>query len=57
MLVLTTGHGVNGFTLDRSIGEFILSHPDMKVPAETREFAINMSNQRLLEFSYFPLCG
>jgi fructose-1,6-bisphosphatase I len=46
MLVLTTGHGVNGFTLDRSIGEFILSHPDMKVPAETREFAINMSNQR-----------
>ena len=46
MLVLTTGHGVNGFTLDRSIGEFILSHPDMTVPAETREFAINMSNQR-----------
>ncbi len=46
MLVLTTGHGVNGFTLDRSIGEFILSHPDMKVPAETHEFAINMSNRR-----------
>jgi fructose-1,6-bisphosphatase I len=46
MLVLTTGHGVNGFTLDRSIGEFILSHPGMSVPAETREFAINMSNQR-----------
>ena len=46
MLVLTTGHGVNGFTLDRSIGEFILSHPGMNVPSETREFAINMSNQR-----------
>lgn len=46
MLVLTTGHGVNGFTLDRSIGEFILSHPDMKVPEQTHEFAINMSNQR-----------
>ena len=46
MLVLTTGHGVNGFTLDRSIGEFILSHPNMQVPARTREFAINMSNQR-----------
>lgn len=46
MLVLTTGHGVNGFTLDRGIGEFILSHPDMQVPAATREFAINMSNQR-----------
>ncbi len=46
MLVLTTGHGVNGFTLDRGVGEFILSHPDMRVPASTREFAINMSNQR-----------
>ena len=46
MLVLTTGHGVNGFTLDRGIGEFILSHPNMQVPAATREFAINMSNQR-----------
>jgi fructose-1,6-bisphosphatase I len=46
MLVLTSGHGVNGFTLDRSIGEFILSHPDMTIPADTREFAINMSNQR-----------
>jgi fructose-1,6-bisphosphatase I len=46
MLVLTSGHGVNGFTLDRSIGEFILSHPGMTIPADTREFAINMSNQR-----------
>ena len=46
MLVLTTGHGVNCFTLDRSIGEFILSHPDMQVPEQTQEFAINMSNQR-----------
>lgn len=49
MLVLTTGHGVNGFTLDRSIGEFILSHPDMQIPAHTSEFAINMSNQRFWE--------
>jgi fructose-1,6-bisphosphatase I len=49
MLVLTTGHGVNGFTLDRSIGEFILSHPDMRVPEMTSEFAINMSNQRFWE--------
>ncbi|RRQ21383.1 class 1 fructose-bisphosphatase [Thiohalobacter thiocyanaticus] len=49
MLVLTTGHGVNGFTLDRSIGEFILSHPDMTIPEETGEFAINMSNQRFWE--------
>ena len=49
MLVLTTGHGVNGFTLDRSIGEFILSHPNITVPEETSEFAINMSNQRFWE--------
>lgn len=49
MLVLTTGHGVNGFTLDRNIGEFILTHPDIRIPAETQEFAINMSNQRFWE--------
>ncbi len=46
MFILTTGHGVNGFTLDRSIGEFILTHPDMRIPEQTSEFAINMSNQR-----------
>ena len=46
MLVLTTGSGVNGFTLDRDIGEFILTHPKMTIPADTREFAINTSNQR-----------
>ncbi|NIP72937.1 MAG: class 1 fructose-bisphosphatase [Gammaproteobacteria bacterium] len=46
MLVLTTGYGVNGFTLDRSIGEFLLTHPDMRIPAQTKEFAINMSNRR-----------
>lgn len=33
MLVYTTGNGVHGFTLDPSIGEFILSHPNMKIPA------------------------
>lgn len=46
MMVLTTGDGVNGFTLDQDIGEFILTHRDMKIPTETQEFAINMSNQR-----------
>lgn len=46
MLVLTTGNGVNGFTLDRDVGEFILTHPNMRIPRETSEFAINMSNQR-----------
>ena len=49
MLVLTTGSGVNGFTLDRDIGEFILTHPNMRIPADTREFAINSSNQRYWE--------
>ena len=46
MLVLTTGHGVNGFTLDPDIGEFILTHPGITIPEETQEFAINMSNHR-----------
>lgn len=49
MMVLTTGHGVNGFTLDQDIGEFILTHRNMTIPEDTREFAINMSNQRFWE--------
>jgi len=49
MMVLTTGHGVNGFTLDQDVGEFVLTHPDMRIPEETSEFAINMSNQRFWE--------
>ncbi len=49
MMVLTTGNGVNGFTLDQDIGEFILTHPDMTIPADTREFAINASNMRFWE--------
>jgi len=46
MFVLTTGSGVNGFTLDTSIGEFILTHRAMHIPDATNEFAINASNQR-----------
>lgn len=49
MMVLTTGHGVNAFTLDPDIGEFILTHPTIKIPENTSEFAINMSNQRFWE--------
>ncbi|BCB25364.1 fructose-1,6-bisphosphatase class 1 [Sulfurimicrobium lacus] len=49
MLVLTSGHGVNGFTLDRDIGEFVLTHPNMTIPEDTKEFAINASNQRFWE--------
>ena len=49
MLVLTTGDGVNGFTLDQNIGEFVLTNPNMKVVEDTREFAINASNSRFWE--------
>jgi fructose-1,6-bisphosphatase I len=49
MLVITTGNGANGFTLDRNVGEFILTHPNMRIPEETKEFAINASNQRFWE--------
>ena len=49
LMVLTTGNGVNGFTLDQDIGEFMLTHPSMRIPEETSEFAINMSNQRFWE--------
>jgi len=49
MLVLTLGHGVHGFTLDRGFGEFVLTHPNMTIPEETSEFAINTSNERFWE--------
>jgi fructose-1,6-bisphosphatase I len=44
MLVYTTGNGVNGFTLDPTIGEFCLSHPNMKTPARGRIYSINEGN-------------
>jgi fructose-1,6-bisphosphatase I/sedoheptulose-1,7-bisphosphatase len=50
MLVLTTGNGVHAFTLDPLLGEFILSHRDLRVPTETQEFAINASNHRFWEY-------
>ena len=46
MLMLTLGDGVKGFTLDRELGSFVLTHDNIKVPESTKEFAINMSNQR-----------
>jgi len=49
MLVITTGRGVNGFTLDPNVGEFVLTHENMTIPEDTREFAINMSNYRFWE--------
>lgn len=44
MLVYTTGKGVNGFTLDPSIGEFCLSHPNLRVPENGKIFSINEGN-------------
>jgi len=44
MLVYTTGNGVHGFTLDPSYGEFILSHPDIKIPKKGKIYSINESN-------------
>eukprot|EP01114_Cavostelium_apophysatum_P012164 TRINITY_DN2699_c0_g1_i1.p1 TRINITY_DN2699_c0_g1~~TRINITY_DN2699_c0_g1_i1.p1 ORF type:complete len:368 (+),score=79.86 TRINITY_DN2699_c0_g1_i1:90-1106(+) len=41
MIVLTTGHGVNGFTLDPSSGEFVLTHKDIRTPKKTNIYSIN----------------
>lgn len=49
MLVYTTGKGVNGFTLDPSIGEFCLSHPNMKTPEAGNVYSINEGN-----YLHFP---
>jgi fructose-1,6-bisphosphatase I / sedoheptulose-1,7-bisphosphatase len=49
MLILTVGDGVAGFTLDPVLGEFMLTHPQLQIPAETQEFAINASNRRFWE--------
>src|SRR6266542_1166014 len=49
MIVLTLGRGVHGFTHDPEIGAYILTHPDLRVPEDTREFAVNASNERFWE--------
>lgn len=49
MLVYTTGYGVNGFTLDTSIGEFCLSHPLLKAPKTGKIYSVNEGN-----YLYFP---
>ena len=48
-LVYTTGHGVNGFTLNPAIGSFYLSHPDMKFPEDGRIYSVNEGN-----YIHFP---
>lgn len=44
VMIFTTGRGVNGFTLDPSIGEFCLSHPDIKTPTSGKIYSINEGN-------------
>ena len=49
LLVLTVGDGTFGFTLDPYTGGFVLTHPDIRIPEDTAEFAINVSNMRRWE--------
>jgi len=49
MLVYTTGHGVNGFTLNPAIGTFYLSHPNMKFPLDGHIYSVNEGN-----YIHFP---
>ena len=49
MLVISTGNGVNMYTLDQRIGEFVLTVENVSIAADTKEFAINMSNRRFWE--------
>ena len=49
VLVLTVGRGVHSFTLDREVGSFILTREDIRIPEDTKEYAINASNQRFWE--------
>ncbi|MCK4412204.1 MAG: class 1 fructose-bisphosphatase [Candidatus Eisenbacteria sp.] len=44
IMVYTTGHGVHGFTLDPSVGEFLLSHPDIRIPEQGRIYSVNEGN-------------
>jgi len=46
MMVFSTGHGVQGFTLDPAVGEFYLSHPDIKTPDRCKYFSINEGNTK-----------
>jgi fructose-1,6-bisphosphatase I len=49
VFVITVGDGTYGFTLDRETYTFVMTHPDIKIPEDTAEFAINLSNKRRWE--------
>ncbi|MFW5691497.1 MAG: class 1 fructose-bisphosphatase [Chloroflexota bacterium] len=46
MMVYTTGQGVHGFTLDNSVGEFLLSHPNITIPEKARYYSVNHSHEK-----------
>jgi fructose-1,6-bisphosphatase len=48
-VVITVGRGTHGFTLDREIGNFVLTHPDIRIPEEGSDYLINASNRRFWE--------
>jgi len=48
-IVISVGRGTHGFTLDREIGNFVLTHPDIRIPEEGSEYLINTSNRRFWE--------
>lgn len=59
MLVYSTGHGVNGFTYEPSLGEYFLSHPDMKIPEEGKIYSVNEGSANSFSPSvhkYVQLC-
>lgn len=59
MMVITIGHGTHGFTLEPSMGEFILTHPNLQIPEATSEYAINQSNRNVWEApmkEYVEMC-
>jgi fructose-1,6-bisphosphatase I len=59
MLVYTTGHGVNGFTYEPSLGEFFLSHPNMCAPKDGNIYSINEGTSNLFEaglIKYIEMC-
>lgn len=60
ILVYSTGHGVNGFTLDPSIGEFCLSHRDIKIPAKGNYYSVNQGYYLKFDIEmrrYIDLCS
>ena len=46
IMVYSTGDGVHGFTLDQTVGEFLLSHPDIKIPSKPKFYSVNQGYER-----------